>query len=242
MGKKIIAMIPARIGSTRLPKKNLALLSGHPLIYYALAAAKESGIFDRIVLNSDSPLFSEISERYDVEFYHRPDHLGSSEAKSDSVVYDFMKKHSGDILVWVNPTSPLQTGHKIKEIVAYFVKKKFDSLITVKNENVHCLFEGKPLNFDPNELFARTQDLKPVQPFVYSMMMWKYETFIKTFEEKGHALLCGKVGYHPVDKLSSIIVKNAEDLRLAEYILTCLNLKGDYEIEYDPITQKIKDK
>jgi CMP-N-acetylneuraminic acid synthetase len=239
MGKEIIAMIPARIGSTRLPKKNLALLSGRPLIYYALAAAKDSGIFDRIILNSDSPIFNKIAERYNVEFYHRPDHLGSSEAKSDNVIYDFMKKHPGDILVWVNPTSPLQTGYEIKEIVDYFVTEKFDSLITVKNENVHCLVEGKPLNFDPNELFARTQDIKPIQPFVYSLMMWKYDKFLKTFEDRGYALLCGKVGYYPVSRLSSIIIKKEDDLRFAEYVLKGMEAVDDYKLKYDPVVERI---
>ena len=50
----IYAMIPARIGSTRLKMKNLALINGKPLIYYAIQAAKDSGVFDKIVLNSEN--------------------------------------------------------------------------------------------------------------------------------------------------------------------------------------------
>jgi CMP-N,N'-diacetyllegionaminic acid synthase len=53
---KIIAMIPARIGSTRLKMKNLALLNGKPLIAYSILAAKQAGVFDRIVINSDSQM------------------------------------------------------------------------------------------------------------------------------------------------------------------------------------------
>ena len=51
--KNIIAMIPARMGSTRLTMKNLALLNGKPLIYYAINAAKDSEVFKRIVINSE---------------------------------------------------------------------------------------------------------------------------------------------------------------------------------------------
>lgn len=235
MPDRILAMIPARIGSTRLPKKNLALLSGEPLISYAINAAKDSGIFDRILLNSDSTVFKEIAQRYGVEFYHRPIDLGTSEAKSDSVVNDFMLKHPGDILVWVNPTSPLQPPDEIREVVDYFLDNELDSLITVKNENVHCLLDGKPLNFDPEGLFARTQDLRPVQPFVYSIMMWRFEPFLRTFREKGHALLNGKLGFYSVGKLSSIIIKTEEDLRLAEYVLTGKRTLGHYDIQYDQI-------
>ena len=78
-GSKVIAMIPARIGSTRLKMKNLALVNGRPLIYYSIRAAQDSGVFDRVVLNSDHEVFGEIADRYGAEFYHRPLKLGSSE-------------------------------------------------------------------------------------------------------------------------------------------------------------------
>ncbi len=61
MKKKIIAMIPARAGSQRLKLKNLAIINGKPLVYYAIEAAKKSKVFDKIVLNSDSDLFRPIS-------------------------------------------------------------------------------------------------------------------------------------------------------------------------------------
>ena len=85
MKTRIIAMIPARVGSERLKMKNLALINGKPLIYYSIKAAKDSGIFDKIVLNSDSQIFGEIATRYDIDFYLRPRELGSSETKSDDV-------------------------------------------------------------------------------------------------------------------------------------------------------------
>jgi len=233
--KKIIAMIPARIGSQRLPKKNLALLGGKPLIYYAIDAAKKSNVFDRIVINSDSEIFKKISERYNVEFYHRPKNYGSSNTKSDEVIFNFMENHPADILVWVNSIAPLQKSEEIREVVEFFIKKDYDSLITVKNENVHCVMDGKPVNYNPDELFAKTQDLKPVQPFVYSLMMWKYETFMKDFEKKGYALLSGKIGFYSVGKMSSIIIKTDDDLRFAEYVLTGFKEKGNYKIRYDKL-------
>src|SRR3990167_4794104 len=159
-------MIPARIGSTRLKMKNLALVNGKPLIYYAIEAAKTSGVFNKVVLNSDSEIFAEIARRYDVEFYQRPRELGSSTTKSDSVVYDFMSKYPSDVLAWANPTSPLQTGDEIKEVIDYFIKEKLDTLITTKEEQVHCVYQGKPVNFRMEGIFAQTQDLEPVQPFV----------------------------------------------------------------------------
>src|SRR3989304_395347 len=68
----IIAMVPARIGSTRLKMKNLALINGKPLISYAIDAAKASGVFSRVVVNSDNEIFAGVAERYGADFYLRP--------------------------------------------------------------------------------------------------------------------------------------------------------------------------
>lgn len=239
-GPKIIAMVPARMGSQRLTRKNLALLCRKPLIYYAIKAAKNSNVFAQIFVNSENLLFKEIAQRYKVGFYKRPSEWANSSAKSDSVVYDFLKKNPCDIIVWVNPISPLQTGKEIKETVKYFLKNRLDSLITVKNEQTHCLYKGKPVNFKIKGLFSRTQDLTPVQTFVYSLMMWRTEVFKQTFEKKGFAFFCGKFGFYPVSKLSSLIIKNKEDLMLAEFLLRTRNQSQGYKVKYDNIAGEIK--
>jgi CMP-N-acetylneuraminic acid synthetase len=233
----IIAMIPARIGSTRLKMKNLALINGKPLIYYAIEAAKTSGVFNKIVLNSDNEIFADIAKRYDIEFYQRPRELGSSTTKSDAVVYDFMSKHPSDILAWANPTSPLQSGDEVKEVIEHFIKEGLDTLITTKNEHVHCVYQDKPVNFGMDEIFAQTQDLEPVQPFVYSIMMWRSRTFMDAYEKRGHALFCGKVGYYPVSKGAALVVKTKEDLILADYIMRAENKKKGQGIEYDTLVR-----
>ncbi len=97
----LIGMIPARLGSERLKRKNLALLAGKPLITYAIDAAKKSKIFDRIVVNSEASEFKKIAKQCGVEFYKRPKSLGSSATKSDDVIYDFLNKYSCHILAWV---------------------------------------------------------------------------------------------------------------------------------------------
>ena len=229
---KILAMIPARMGSTRLARKNLALLNGKPLIYYAIKAALDAGIFDRIIVNSENAAFAEVARRCGAEYYQRPEELGSSTTKSDEVVYDFMLHHPGDITAWVNPTSPLQTGEEIRKTVEYFCDNKMDSLFTIREEQVHCVYNGRAVNFDSQEPFAQTQQLKPIQRFVYSVMMWRNRVFLQSYKNMGHALFCGIIGYFPVSKESALIVKTEEDLRLLEYILTGRESKKNYRIEY----------
>ena len=178
-------MIPARIGSSRLKKKNLALLNGKPLISYSINAAIESRVFSKIVLNADDRIFKKIAERYGIDFYLRPEPLGSSDTKSDEVVADFMRKFNNfDVLVWVNPIDPFTTANEIREVVNLFQKEALDSLITSEIKQVHARYKNLPLNYDEKEMFALTQDLKPIQLFNYSVMMWNYETFLKDFERE----------------------------------------------------------
>ena len=226
-------MIPGRIGSTRLKMKNLALLGGHPLMSYAIEAAKAAGVFDRIVVNADHDSFREIAAEAGVECYLRPAALGSSETRSDEVVYDFMKHHSADAVAWVNPTSPLQTGEEVRAIVQHFRAQQLDSLITVEERFVHGLVNGRPVNFSPEEPFARTQDLAPVQLFVYSVMIWRTATFCHIFEDKGYALLAGRLGVYPVSKATAVLIKTPEDLQTAEALLQARRGSGMAEIRYD---------
>lgn len=232
----VIAMVPARMGSERLPIKNLALLNGRPLISYAIEAAKASGVFSQVVVNSDGDVFENVARQHGVEFYLRPAALGSSETKSDELVYDFMQKNPCDAVAWVNPTSPLQTGEEIRNVVDYFFEHQLDSLITVENKQVHCVYQGKPLNFKADELFAKTQDLEPAQPFVYSVMMWRTESFMQAYQRQGHALLSGKLGFFPVSKETAIIIKTDTDLMIAESVLKANAGEQGYQVLYHNLT------
>ena len=235
---KIYAMIPARFGSTRLKMKNLALIDGKPMISYVVNAAKESGVFDKIIINSDHEIFKGIASRYNIDFYLRPKNLGSSSAKSDSVVADFMEIFpDADIVVWVNSIAPFQTSEEISKVVNYFIKNKLDSLITVEDQQVHCNYKDQAVNYDSKGLFAQTQDLVPVQSFVYSIMMWRADTFIKEFAKNGYALFCGKSGVFSVSKLSSNIIKTAEDLKFADLLMRSINMSSEYKVKYDKLIE-----
>lgn len=239
--RECVAMVPARIGSTRLRMKNLALINGKPMIAYAIEAALSSGVFSRVVLNADHDIFAEIAHRYSVEFYRRPDRLGSSITKSDDVVADFMEKHPSQAVAWVNPTSPLQSGNEVARVVGHFFDEHLDSLITVRDEQVHSNYDRAPLNYTLDGQFAQTQDLIPVQLFVYSVMMWRCKPFMAQYAKDGYALFCGKTGFYPVGKLSSVIIKRQEDLMLADQILRTLDAGQSVQITYDPIVEKMNE-
>ena len=236
MSERVIAMIPARAGSTRLMLKNLALLRGKPLIAYAIEAALRSTAFTRVIVNGDHPAFAEVALRYGAEFYLRPPEHGTSDARSDAVVYDFLQHHPCDAVAWVNPISPLQPPEEIRQVVSDFFARGLDSMITVATHQVHAVVGQQPVNFVAGEPFARTQDLDPVHTFVYSVMMWRASTFISAYERDGYAVLSGRVGYIPVSRRSGIIIKTADDLRFADALLTA---DANRDIEYDPLAERI---
>ena len=233
------AMIPARYGSTRLKVKNLCLIAGEPMISYAINAALGSKVFSSVCVNSDHAIFAEIASRMNVEFYRRPNELGSSNTKSDEVIHDYFLSHQdADVLAWVNPISQFQTSQEVSDTVNYFLKEDLDSLITVEEKQVHCSYRGKPVNYQMDEPFAQTQDLQPINPFVYSMMMWRRQSFLESFKKNGHGLFCGKFGVYPVNKLTGLIIKNATDLMMADYMMRALKDSESYELCYDPIMNK----
>jgi CMP-N-acetylneuraminic acid synthetase len=232
---KIVAMIPARIGSERLKYKNLRILAGKPVICYAIEAAKNANIFDKIIINSDENIFSEIAKQNNVDFYLRSKKLGSSNTQSDEVVFDFLSNNKTDLLVWVNPIAPLQTGVEIKNAINFLIKHKFDTVITSKKEYFHSLYENTPINFKIKEKFAKTQDLKPIQSLVYSLMMWNSKSFIKNYNSKGFGMLSGNVGFFEVDKKSTVKLNYEEDLEFCEAFL---KINQTHEIKYHPILEK----
>ena len=72
---KIVAMIPARLGSTRVKNKNLRLINNKPLIQYIIDSAKKSELLNDIYVNSESTKFKEISNRSGIKFYQRSEEL-----------------------------------------------------------------------------------------------------------------------------------------------------------------------
>ncbi len=213
-------MIPARIGSERLRQKNLLMLGDKPVLAHAIATAKESGVFDRVIVNGDDPIFGRIAASAEAEFYLRPPALGSSDARSDDVVADFMEKFPARIVAWVNSASPLQPASDVTAAVRHFEAENFDSLITTRREGFHALFKGQPINFETQGKFARTQDLPPVSIFVYSVMMWKSTVFLEHYHKHGHAVIVGKFGTYDVSPAACMLLKTDENFAAIEAAYT----------------------
>jgi len=125
--------------------------------------------------------------------------------------------------------------------VKYFFDKGLDSLITVEDKNVHCLYNGNPINYYPNEVFSRTQDLIPVKAFAYTLMMWRTSAFKRVYNKNGSALFCGNFDTFTVNSLSGMIIKTQHDLMLADLIMRGINKnQTNYQVQYHPLSLELK--
>ena len=214
-----ICMIPARIGSQRFKKKNLALIGNKTILEIGIENAIKANIFDEIILNGDHDIFQKIAEKKGIKYYKRAKKLGSSDTKSDDVVYDFICKYSCQNIVWLNAIAPLQTLDDIKGFTLELKKNNIDSQFATKKEYLQAIYKNEPLNFSCFEKFSKTQDLNPIELFVPSLMGWKCKSFIKKYEKDQHAFFCGNINYYQVSSLSSIVIKTENDFRLARSVI-----------------------
>ena len=141
-------MIPARLGSQRVKKKNLRLIDNKPLIQYIIDSVNKCKIFDSIYLNSESDIFKKIAKKNKINFYKRKKVFSSNSSTNDEFALDFVNNIEGDVLVQVLPTSPLISSDEINDFVKYFKNNNLDTLISVSNHQIASIYKNKPINFN----------------------------------------------------------------------------------------------
>lgn len=147
-----IAIIPARSGSKGLKDKNIIDLCGKPLIAYSIEAAIQSGLFEHVIVSTDSERYAEISRLYGAEVMMRGEMLSNDKATTYMVLEDILKNRLTepvDYFVLLQPTSPLRNARHIKEAVEKFEIKisDFDFLVSVK-ESEHAKVLVNPIDED----------------------------------------------------------------------------------------------
>lgn len=140
-----IAIIPARSGSKGLKDKNIKILNGKPLLAYSAEAARDAGIFDEIMVSTDSEKYAEIGREYGANVpFLRTKELSGDNAGSWDVVKQVLSQYrlNGecfDTICLLQPTSPLRTTQDILDAYDFMEEKHAEAVTSV------CEVDHSPL-------------------------------------------------------------------------------------------------
>jgi CMP-N-acetylneuraminic acid synthetase len=171
----VLALVPARGGSKGVPRKNVRSLGGRPLLEYTAAAARDSLVCSRVVLSTDDPDIATVGRACGLEVpFLRPPELATDESPMLPVVQHALDMLAcepwlPEIVLILQPTSPLRRPEHIRRAVEQLVESRADSVVTVvalprhlSPDYVMRIEDGRLRPFLPDgERVTRRQDARP---------------------------------------------------------------------------------
>lgn len=222
--KTFLAIIPARGGSKRLPRKNALDLSGKPLIAWTIDAGLKSKYIDKMIVTSDDNEILEIAKKHGSDTIKRPYELASDTASSfDAIKHTIENIDNYDYIVLLQPTSPLRTTRNIDEAIELLGEKNADAIVSV------CEMDHSPLwsntldntltlqGFLSNEVLnKRSQDLKKY----YRLNGAIYICDTKRLLQEKTFFVNDKIFAYKMDRESSIDIDEEIDFKIANILLS----------------------
>ena len=227
-GYTIYAVIPARGGSKGIPKKNIRLLNGKPLLAWSIDCARECGFFDTVFVSTDSDEIAQVALAYNAVVLRRPPELATDTARGNDVFFDAVErieqkydKHPSFFL-YLQPTSPLRAPEDIRNALDTAIDNEADVVISV------CECEHHPLlcNTLPADL-SMAGFLKPKIAGKNRQELPRYyringAIYIlrrrESYENK--SLFFGKIYASVMPQERSIDIDAPIDLKIAEFLMT----------------------
>lgn len=145
----ILGVTPARGGSKGIPRKNIRFIGGKPLIVWSVEAAKASKLLERYVVSTEDPEIEKVALAAGAEVLFRPNELATDEATTLSVLQHVLSQIPAEVVVLLQPTSPIRDPDLIDRCIQKFFDTQADSLATG--------FMCKYVEYGKNEL--RRQDI-----------------------------------------------------------------------------------
>jgi len=219
-----LAIIPARGGSKRLPKKNILDLKGKPLIAYSIEAGLQSKYIDKVIVSSDDDEILDTSKAFGAEIIKRPDALASDTATSfDAIKHTIENTEKYDYIVLLQPTSPLRSALQIDEAIELLETKEANAIVSVCEMDHSPLWsntlpkDGNMSGFLRDEVLnKRSQDLETYYRVNGAIYICKTE---KLLEEESFFLKENIYGF-VMDRESSVDIDETIDFKLAEWIIS----------------------
>lgn len=222
---KNLAIIPARSGSKGLKDKNIRSLNGKPLLAYSVEAALQSGIFDRVMVSTDSKEYAEIAKVYGAQApFLRSEKNSSDQASSWDMVREVLEYYRNrgmefDSFCLLQPTSPLRDAEDIREAYRLYEEKKAVSVISVCEAEHsplwcgHLSDEGSLEGFISEEHTRQRQGLGPF----YRINGAIYIVNISEFEKNSFLYRKGSYAYI-MEREKSVDIDGIQDFEYAEFL------------------------
>lgn len=223
--KKVIAVIPARGGSKRIPDKNIVDFNGKPLIAWTIQAAKESGLFEKVVVSTDSQEIAEVSKKYGAEVPFLRDKASDdrspvSEATLRTILQLEEIDEYYDEVVQLFAVCPLRNSQDIRNSYNFFVDKKASFVLScfkfvwMNPWWAISLNEKNEANWILQDTQKRSQDLPDLYSPTGAIWIARIEDLKRdrTFYGKGHI-------FWEINWKRAVDIDNYEDIELATALL-----------------------
>ncbi len=219
---KRLAIIPARGGSKRIPGKNIKEFLGKPIIAYSIEAAIKTGLFDEVMVSTDSEQIAEIARNYGAKVpFIRSAKNSDDYAETADVISEVLEEYSKQDINFeycccIYPTSPLVKNESLLKGFELLVKEKYESLFPVVRyshpiQRAYRLVADKLVMNNRENLIIRTQDLESNYHDAGQFYWMKVESFYKSKQ-----ILTHNTGTIILSDLEVQDIDTLEDWKLAE--------------------------
>ena len=215
--QKVIALLPMKRHSERVPEKNIRPFCGRPLYHHVMATLLECPLIERVYIDTDSEgIARDATEHFKerVGIIWRPPAICGDFVSMNVIIGHDLSQVTGDSFLQTHSTNPLLTSATIQTAIErFFSPGDHDSLFSVTRIQMRLYDrDGNPINHDPREML-RTQDLEPVYAENSNFYVFSRRSFAR----------CGRrIGQRPIlfeiPKTEAIDIDDLEDFQLAEYI------------------------
>jgi CMP-N-acetylneuraminic acid synthetase len=216
---KLIALLPMKGHSERVPNKNMRDFNDRPLYHAIMHTLLKSKYIEKVVINTDSEIITEDAKKNfgeSVIIIDRPKEIQGGDVSMNVIINYDLSKVNGDHFLQTHSTNPLLRVETLdKAIETYFENlEKYDSLFSVTR--VQTRFYDKnanPINHNPKELL-RTQDLEPLYEENSNFYIFSKDSF----RNAGNRRIGLRAKIFEVNKLESVDIDEPEDFTLAEIL------------------------
>lgn len=228
-----IAMITARGGSKRIPRKNIKEFCGKPILAYSIEAALESGVFDDVMISTEDDEISEIAQRYGAAFpFRRSQEMAGDHAMTIDVMFEVVEKYKKlgkepESVCCIYPTAPFVTAEKFRKASSLFEESGADAVIPVVKFSFppqRCfVMDGQYLKYKWKEYeLSRSQDLEPFYHDAGQFYFIKTDAMILQ-----RTLIPKKTAPLIMDEMEVQDIDNMDDWNIAEIKYQAMIKAGD---------------